>query len=202
MASILERSLSPVACDLRSRLNRLRSDKAALDRAIRSLEQYSNARGPNPDDQQHRMVEMEKTGHILLIEDTVSGARLVAEALKRLEYPHLLTRAESADRAMEMLEDGERFFRRNPDLILLDLHLPAGDGFEALATMKQIPRYRAIPIVVLTTSQDRAEIRRAYDLHANAVVGKGNNLDELTEALDAICRMWLKVAGRPNADLE
>lgn len=140
-----------------------------------------------------------EAAHILLLEDTHAGARLVAEALGFLEYPHMLTRAESADRALELLSDCERFSRRNPDLILLDLHMAGRNGFDVLTILKETPRYRAIPVVVLSASQEKADVSRAFDLHANAVIHKGQNLEDLIQALDAICRLWLKIAVRPGA---
>lgn len=90
--------------------------------------------------------------------------------------------------------------RRNPDLILLDLHLPDWDAFEILKLLKSSAIFRTIPVVVLADSVQQPEVRKAYDLHANAFVQKTETLDQTVQVLETICRMWLKVAARPSAE--
>jgi CheY-like chemotaxis protein len=139
---------------------------------------------------------MTDEAHILLVEDSPAYARLIAASLARVSVPHHLTRAMTGERAIELLEDRERFSRRNPDLILLDLHLPGRDGFEVLSRLKSSSIYRTIPVVMMSSSADELVVRRAYDLHANAFVRKSDGLEETIEALETICRMWLKLAVR------
>lgn len=140
---------------------------------------------------------MDYTPHILLVEDCPAYARLVAAGLAQTSVPHHLTRATTGERALELLEDRERFSRRNPDLILLDVNLPGQDGFEVLSRIKSSAIYRTIPVVVMSASTDSLVMRRAYDLHANAYFRKGETPEATTEALETICRMWLTVASRP-----
>jgi chemotaxis family two-component system response regulator Rcp1 len=142
---------------------------------------------------------MIQSSHILLVEDSSAHARLIATGLSLIGFPHHLTRANSAERALELLGDRERFSRRNPDLILLDLHLPGRDGLEVLAHLKSSAIYRTIPVVMLSASAQDSDVRKAYDLHANAFVRKTESLDETVQALDTICRMWLTLAVRPTA---
>ena len=71
--------------------------------------------------------------------------------------------------AMEFLRsEGEYADAPRPDLILLDLNLPRKDGREVLAEIKADPRWRRIPVVVLTTSQAEEDVLKSYQLHANA----------------------------------
>ena len=135
--------------------------------------------------------------HILLVEDSPAYARLITAALSQISLPHHLTRATTGERATELLADRERFSRRNPDLILLDVNLPGQDGFEVLSRIKSSSIYRTIPVVMMSSSADDLVMRRAYDLHANAFVRKSDSLEETTAALETICRMWLSVAVRP-----
>jgi CheY-like chemotaxis protein len=135
--------------------------------------------------------------HILLVEDCPAYARLVAAALAQVREPNHLTRAATGERAMELLSDRERFSRRNPDLILLDVNLPGQDGFEVLSRIKSNAIYRTIPVVMLSSSPDDLVMRRAYDLNANAFVQKSDSQEETIDALDTICHMWLYVAVRP-----
>jgi chemotaxis family two-component system response regulator Rcp1 len=145
------------------------------------------------------LFEMLYTPHILLVEDSSEQARLIAAGLEQAGVPHHMTRANSGERALELLEDRERFSRRNPDLILLDLHLPGQNGLEVLSRLKSSSIYRTIPVVMLSGSAQEQDVRKAYDLHANAFVRKSATLEETVEAMKTICRMWLSVAVRPVA---
>jgi|HubBroStandDraft_5_1064220.scaffolds.fasta_scaffold286891_2 CheY-like chemotaxis protein len=135
--------------------------------------------------------------HILLVEDCPSYARLITAVLAQIREPNHLTRATSGERAIELLSDRERFSRRNPDLILLDVNLPGQDGFEVLSCIKSSAIYRTIPVVMLSATADELVVRRAYDLHANAFVHKSDSQEETTDALDTLCHLWLSVAARP-----
>ena len=105
---------------------------------------------------------------ILLVEDNPADVGLIEEGF---EDGRLLCR-------LHVTEDGEaalRFLRKQgqfagaarPDLILLDLNLPKRDGREVLQEIKKDPGLQHIPVVVLTTSDDEADVMRAYGLHAN-----------------------------------
>src|SRR5579862_3083268 len=107
---------------------------------------------------------MNRTPHILLIGNGSEQVRLVTAGLAHVKEPHHLTRATTGERALELLADRERFSRRNPDLILLDAHLPGHDGFEILNRLKSNALYRTIPVVMLSGSLAEPEIREAYDL--------------------------------------
>lgn len=141
---------------------------------------------------------MHQVSHILLVGNGSEHVRLVAAGLAQVSEPNHLTRASTGARALELLEDRERFSRRNPDLILLDLHLADWDAFEILKLLKSSAIYRTIPVVVLSRLVDQSDVRKAYDLHANAFVQKAETLQQTIEVLETICRMWLKVAARPS----
>jgi CheY-like chemotaxis protein len=140
---------------------------------------------------------MTHESHILLVEDSPAYARHIAAGLAQIREPHHLTRAATGERAIELLADRERFSRRNPDLILLDVNLPGENGFQILSRIKSSAIYRTIPVVMMSASPDDLVMRTAYDLHANAFVRKSDSLEETTAALETICRMWLRVAARP-----
>ena len=97
--------------------------------------------------------------HILLVEDCPSYARLITAVLAQIREPNHLTRATSGERAIELLSDRERFSRRNPDLILLDVNLPGQDGFEVLSCIKSSAIYRTIPVVMLSATADELVVR-------------------------------------------
>jgi two-component system, chemotaxis family, response regulator Rcp1 len=84
-----------------------------------------------------------------------------------------------------------------PDLILLDCNLPRKDGREVLAEVKADVDLKAIPIVVLTTSQAERDILIAYSLHANCYVTKPVNLKDFIQAIHEIVTFWFTVVTLP-----
>lgn len=85
-----------------------------------------------------------------------------------------------------------------PSLILLDLNMPKKDGREALKEIKNNPLLRRIPVVVLTTSQDQADIDLAYDLGANAFISKPLSFDALVRIIRSLGDYWLDLVELPQ----
>jgi two-component system KDP operon response regulator KdpE len=69
--------------------------------------------------------------------------------------------------------------KHRPDLIILDLGLPAGDGFTVMERLKQIPFLAIIPIIVVSARNGLGNQKRAYDAGAKAFLQKPVNDDEL-----------------------
>jgi len=109
---------------------------------------------------------------------------------------------------LSLIDDGVeamQFLRRQgqyanaprPDLILLDLNLPRKDGREVLAAIKSDERFRAIPVVVLTTSRADQDILRAYQLNANCYINKPVDFNQFLEVVRSIETFWLFVVTLP-----
>jgi CheY-like chemotaxis protein len=86
-----------------------------------------------------------------------------------------------------------------PSIILLDLNMPRKSGPEALAEIKTDEELRRIPVVVLTTSDDEEEIRRAYDLGANSFITKPFSHSGMEEVMKTVVEYWSEVAELPEA---
>jgi CheY-like chemotaxis protein len=117
----------------------------------------------------------EKTNrvHLLLVEDSPGNVRLTQEAFREANCAVQLHVATDGNEAMAFLRhEGEHVDARRPDLILLDLNLPKLDGGEVLALLKEDSGLKAIPTVVLTTSEAEADIATRYQLHANYYLTK------------------------------
>jgi two-component system response regulator len=84
-----------------------------------------------------------------------------------------------------------------PDLILLDWNLPRKNGQEVLAEVKADADLKAIPIVILTTSQAERDILTAYGLHANRYITKPVNFKNSTQVIREIGNFWLTVVTLP-----
>jgi CheY-like chemotaxis protein len=78
-----------------------------------------------------------------------------------------------------------------PDIILLDLNLPKMDGREVLAHIKRDASLKSIPTIILTTSQDEADIQHSYKLRANCYLTKPVEFDAFESLMREINEFWL-----------
>jgi two-component system, response regulator len=85
-----------------------------------------------------------------------------------------------------------------PGIILLDLNMPKKDGREALAEMKADKSLRSIPVVVLTTSRDEADIQQTYDLGVNSFITKPATFSGLVEMMRTWQRYWMELVELPD----
>lgn len=136
---------------------------------------------------------------VLLVEDNPGDVRLTQEALKDAKVANRLHLARDGVEALEYLrQSGEDGSRPRPDLVLLDLNLPRMSGREVLQVIKADPELKRIPVVVLTTSQDEADVLRAYELHANCYISKPVDLDRFMSVVRMIEDFWLTVVRLPT----
>src|SRR5215471_7633870 len=111
--------------------------------------------------------------HVLLVEDNPEDIVCVRRALRDLPGPIDLSVVPNGRRALAFLHRWPPYAQvAPPDLLFLDLHLPRKSGEEVLAALKQDPRFRHLPVVVLTGITAPREVSRCYELGANAFVVK------------------------------
>lgn len=139
-----------------------------------------------------------ETIDILLVEDNPGDVRLTKEALKDAKVLNEVYVAQDGIEAMEFLQRKGRFSNvPTPDLILLDLNLPRKDGREVLAEIKQDPKLKRIPVVILTTSKADEDIIRTYNLHANAYITKPVDLSRFIEIIHTLEEFWFSIVRLP-----
>jgi two-component system, chemotaxis family, response regulator Rcp1 len=140
-----------------------------------------------------------KPAEILLVEDNAGDVRLMQEALKECLLPSHLSVVRDGEQALAFLQrDGVYQECPRPALILLDFNLPRKNGREVLAAIKRDDRLRGIPVIVLSSSIQAADIARAYDLH-DCFIPKPSNLDQLVSIGRQIETFWLSTAVLPTA---
>ena len=85
-----------------------------------------------------------------------------------------------------------------PSLVLLDIKLPKKSGLEVLEWMRAQPDLRLIPVIMLTSSQNSGDIRRAYELGANSYLVKPAEIGTLVEMVKALNVYWMTYNRQPT----
>ena len=128
---------------------------------------------------------------ILLVEDSLTSARLTIGALKKGGVQHRLTWLRDGEDALEFLHQQGKYARApRPDLILLDLGLPKKDGREVLAAVKSDEELNRIPVVVLTASTDREDMVRSEQLQVESYMTKPVDLDKFLQLVKELKSFW------------
>ena len=136
---------------------------------------------------------------ILMVEDNPGDVRLTRECFRDAGADIQLHVAVDGVEAMRFLRrDGQHADAPRPDLILLDLNLPKMDGREVLAHIKHDNELKAIPTIILTTSDAEADIVRSYQLQANCYLNKPVQLDAFENLVRSISDFWLMKVQLPS----
>jgi CheY-like chemotaxis protein len=140
---------------------------------------------------------------LLIIEDSDEDFEALSRIIALVSTLVLkIDRCIDGDNALDFLNrDGEYQDSQNvfyPDLIILDLNLPGTDGREVLATIKQSPTLKKIPVVVFSTSSNPKDIETCYQSGANSYLLKPMNINELKESVRMLIDYWFKATVLPN----
>lgn len=135
---------------------------------------------------------------ILLMEDDPGDVELILEALRQARLALSIARVADGEEGMRYLRRQDEYREaRRPDLILLDLNMPRMDGREVLAAVKSDKELRAIPVVVLTTSDAETDIAASYDLGANCYLKKPLEFSEFLNVVKSLEDFWLTLVKLP-----
>lgn len=140
---------------------------------------------------------------ILLVEDSPEDAELTLHALRRNNLANRIFWARDGEEGLDFLfcrgAHSGRSFQQPPKVVLLDLKLPKVEGLEVLRLLKEDPRTRAIPVVILTSSKEESDVVRGYRNGANSYVQKPVDFDQFREAVRQLGLYWL-VTNEPPAE--
>jgi CheY-like chemotaxis protein len=124
-----------------------------------------------------------ETIEVFLVEDNPADVLLVRVALSQLPFPLKLLVAKDGEQALKMLAAVDF----QPDLIILDLNMPRVDG----QTVLQQYRQKKIPIVIFSSTQNKAEVQKALALGAREYVQKPIGFERYADAVRGIVERWI-----------
>ena len=131
---------------------------------------------------------------VLMADDDADDCLLVKDAFKESRLPSDLRCVEDGEALLEYLYRRGKYsdssLAPHPALILLDLNMPRKDGREALREIKSDPELRDIPVVVLTTSMNKADMDFSYGLGASSFITKPDTFEGLVNAISSLSRYW------------
>jgi chemotaxis family two-component system response regulator Rcp1 len=136
---------------------------------------------------------------ILLVEDDPADVELTQYTIaksKVLIDLHVV--GDGAEALAFLRREGKYPAAPRPDLILLDLNMPRMDGRNFLSELRADSTIKAIPVVVLTTSQTDEDIFKSYQLGANCYITKPVGLAEFAKVVDAVEEFWFTIVRLPK----
>ena len=138
---------------------------------------------------------------ILLVEDNPDDEALTLDALEANRVGNKVVVARNGVEALDyMFGEGAwagRKVTELPAVVLLDLKLPKVDGLDVLRHIREDPRTRMTPVVILTSSNEDEDRLKGYTLGANSYVRKPVDFDEFVKAAGQLGLYWLLLNEAP-----
>jgi two-component system response regulator len=139
---------------------------------------------------------------VLLAEDSTADAELVQHSLAD-GMPVRMHVVHDGEAALDFLFGrgayGDRAAAALPHLVLLDLNLPVVDGLQVLSELRRHPQTRALPVVLLTSSNLEHDVAESYRLGANSFVQKPLEFTKFRELVRRLGEYWLTINEPPPA---
>lgn len=127
---------------------------------------------------------------VYLVDDDIDDLELVKEALEGKGFNGIVACANNGEEFLSKLE------RSNlPELVVLDLNMPLKDGFEVLKEMKKSRHFSVVPVIVLTSSQNKQDETKCFDLGCNLFLTKPSTLEEYNALASKILDVLYKIKG-------
>lgn len=131
---------------------------------------------------------------ILYVEDNQDEVDVFTRVINRLSAPPTFTVLNSGTEAIDFLLQQGSYQGKSvpmPRLVLVDLNLPGHSGFEVIQQVRATNRTRYLPLVVYSTSENPKDMRRAYELGANAYMIKPGSYHEVSDMMRQAIDFWL-----------
>lgn len=139
---------------------------------------------------------------LLLVEDDPNDVHFFRRALEKANLSHGLQVAEDGEEAIAYLEGRGRYKNRAdhplPALVVLDLKLPKKGGLEVLRWLREESSHKAVPVMILTSSNESRDVARARELGVTTYHVKRVDFHEMSELVKSIGLFWAKLIGEAS----
>ena len=123
---------------------------------------------------------------VLFIEDDAIETMKLQRTVSKLQLKHNIVEAKNGEQALEILKASSKL----PDIILLDLNMPRMSGIEFLKILKGDANYKYLPTIILTTSENRADLLECYKVGIPGYVIKPLKYEDYETKLKAVFEYW------------
>jgi CheY-like chemotaxis protein len=138
---------------------------------------------------------------ILMADDDEDDGLLVRDALAETPFPFNLHIVNNGEELLDYLYNRGLYTDKTkatrPGLILLDLNMPIKNGLQVLQEIKTDTSLRSIPVIILSTSEDQADVYQTYALGANSFITKPVTFAALVEIMQSIGKYWFQIVELP-----
>jgi two-component system response regulator len=132
---------------------------------------------------------------ILLVEDNSDDETLTIRAFEKHRIKNSIVTVHDGAEALEYLFCSGRYAQRKmtdlPEIVLLDLKLPKVDGLEVLRQIRADQKTRLLPVIILTSSKEEADLLEGYKNGANSYIVKPVDSDQFSECVRQLGMYWL-----------
>lgn len=138
---------------------------------------------------------------VLMADDDAEDCLLVRDAAAEARLAHVFRFVSDGEALFDYLGRRGPFAEESaprPDLVLLDLNMPKKDGRETLRQLKADPRFRDIPVVVLTTSTTEDDVAYSYRSGASSFVVKPATYQAWIDLVRDLCDYWFRLVRLPR----
>ena len=140
-----------------------------------------------------------KRRHILLVEDNEADATVTCMVHDEVQHCSWLDVVDTGAKALEYLRrEGKYADRPRPDVVLMDMTLPAQSGLELVKEIRALQGCEFMPVVLISGTENPADFRQAYALGANCVIKKSSSWDEYFRKLESCYEFWCTVVEIPK----
>jgi CheY-like chemotaxis protein len=123
---------------------------------------------------------------VLLIEDDTIEVMKLERTLSKVDTKHNIIKASNGEEALNILKSGNKL----PDIILLDLNMPRMSGIEFLEILKADAIMQYLPTIILTTSENRADLLKCYQLGIAGYVIKPLKYEDYESKMKTVLAYW------------
>ena len=123
---------------------------------------------------------------ILFIEDDAIESMKLNRTASKLAVKHTIVQAKNGEEALDILNGPDQL----PDIIFLDLNMPRMNGIEFLQILKKDPALKYLPTIILTTSQNRADLLECYRLGIAGYIIKPLKYEDYEDKIQKVIAYW------------